>query len=262
MSEDGIVGPYAGSKTREVVMTMEDWNRLKNAVSQPSDEHHSRHVADADDWSDEAMDDDDEEQVEEEVAGTRLAAENVDKDTTRSGKEALATLPLRLLKGTTKRDLAKNAGEDDEDEEDEIEDDQEVDIEDEDEDDEVEDEVEFASTPDAFGDGDDADEISGGADIEAGDDDGVTEDGYEEVNDGEANEDHIDDQEVDDGEVDDEEIDDVDDFEGDEYEYEYVEVDVDDEIPDGEYEDEEYEYVYDDADDEYEEEEDLEAESA
>ena len=36
MSEDGIVGPYAGSKTREVVMTMEDWQQIKNAVNRHS----------------------------------------------------------------------------------------------------------------------------------------------------------------------------------------------------------------------------------
>ena len=33
MAEDGIVGPYAGSKTRQVVVTMEDWNRMKNAAN-------------------------------------------------------------------------------------------------------------------------------------------------------------------------------------------------------------------------------------
>ena len=31
MTEDGIVGPYAGAKTRQILMTMEDWHRMKNA---------------------------------------------------------------------------------------------------------------------------------------------------------------------------------------------------------------------------------------
>ncbi len=31
MTEDGIVGPYAGAKTRQILMTMDDWNQMKNA---------------------------------------------------------------------------------------------------------------------------------------------------------------------------------------------------------------------------------------
>ena len=38
MAEDGIVGPYAGSQAREVLMTMEDWRNMQNAVPDVEEE--------------------------------------------------------------------------------------------------------------------------------------------------------------------------------------------------------------------------------
>jgi S-DNA-T family DNA segregation ATPase FtsK/SpoIIIE len=36
MAEDGIVGPYAGSNAREVLMTLDDWDRMQRASDGPS----------------------------------------------------------------------------------------------------------------------------------------------------------------------------------------------------------------------------------
>jgi S-DNA-T family DNA segregation ATPase FtsK/SpoIIIE len=38
MAEDGIVGPYAGSQAREVIISMADWERMRNGDSEPEAE--------------------------------------------------------------------------------------------------------------------------------------------------------------------------------------------------------------------------------
>lgn len=45
MEEDGIVGPYAGSKSREIIITMADWERMKGGGSETSEQAPTEAVA-------------------------------------------------------------------------------------------------------------------------------------------------------------------------------------------------------------------------
>ena len=222
MSEDGIVGPYAGSKTREVVMTMEDWQRMKNAVNQlsssaaPADE-----TVDEEEWLVGAVDDT--------IDSEDLPDADDDEENMPADSAALATLPLRAMTGTAEGVLPT-----DPEDEDDGEAYGEVDDDEEDEKDRVETAAEHADYAEDEYEVDDEEAVDVAAD-------GADEDEYEEEDIDVDGEDIEADGEYEDGE-----------YEDGEYEY----VDVDDEAPE-----EEYEYVYEDVDDEYEE-EDLEAERA
>ncbi len=235
MAEDGIVGPYAGSQAREVVMSMIEWEQLKHG------------------------DEDSETATVDEPLSQLAAATSRPK----KAKKLLAIPPPRHDKITDERlddeTLAGDAANDDvespeeldydreEDEDDEYVDDDEVDVEDDEYDDE-----EVAE------DAEDDDEVEAeDDDEEADEDDEEAEDELEDSEDDEEEYEYV----YEDAEGDEEAEDELEDAEDDEEEYEYVYEDAEDdegdegdegdeeaedELEDAEDDEEEYEYVYED----------------
>ncbi len=196
MSEDGIVGPYAGSKTREVVMTMEDWQRLKNAVNQHSSAEPADEAADEEEWSDGGLENAD----KIDRGDLQDVDEDEGEDNGSHDEFDVATLPLRAATEPAKPVLGATAEAD--------EDDGEEAYEEEDEGEDVEEEEDQA---DLAAEHDEEDEDVDVGDVEEDEAaDGADECEYEEI------------------EV---EVDEVE-AEGEDVEY----VEVDDEAPDEEYE--------------------------
>jgi S-DNA-T family DNA segregation ATPase FtsK/SpoIIIE len=71
MAEDGIVGPYNGSQARDILISVDDWERMQGAQGESAAEPDSKkartnRIVPEAHWEDESLEDDDRQSPEDE----------------------------------------------------------------------------------------------------------------------------------------------------------------------------------------------------